>query len=863
MTAFASLSDPANPFFSAVHDTRMPIVVTDPRLPDNPLVYVNDALCELTGYARHELIGRNCRLLQGPDSCKASIEQLNIALKKQRPVHIDILNYRKNGKPFWNRLQIGPVHDADGVLLYYFASMIDVYSQKERLDSLEGRNAALMAELGVRLRAQQDTEARLHFAAHAGNLGTWDLDLRSMMLASSRTCRDNMGCDPSQPMAYDDLLARIHADDLPRLNEAVSRTLTQQQDFNVECRVQRLDGTIGWVHIQAEAVPDNAGSVARLVGTSQNITQRKAAEYRRDMLMALDDALRHLDAPDDIAYASSQLLGTRLGVHRVGYGDIDIESETIVQASSWTAPDLPPLSGTIHFRDYGSFVDDLKRGEVVVFSDCDLDLRTAHKSAALKAVGARAVLNIPLTERHGLVAIVYLNCAVPRHWSDDEIALVKEMAERTRLIIERRRAEHNLKTLAASLETQVAQRTAQLMTAEASLRQSQKMEAVGQLTGGLAHDFNNLLTGVLGNLERLATKLANDPSHAGVVRHVEAAQDAARRAAALTHRLLAFSRRQTLEPRVTDVAALVDDMHDLIQRTVGPHIDLIHSAPPGLPNVMIDPNQLKNALLNLCLNARDAMPEGGTLTISTARIRATRERSMLIPGQTYVVLTVTDTGVGMSEDVMHRACEPFFTTKPLGQGTGLGLSMIYGFAQQSGGDVLIRSQEGKGTEVALALPATEALGEDPSPLEVAQEVPPLTDHRRVLVVDDEAVVRMLVVETLQDLGYAVLEADDGAQALRILQQTSVAIDLLVTDVGLPGGLNGRQVADAGQVLRPAMKVLFITGYVESAVFAQDQSDEVLQVLVKPFSMSDLSVRVGEMLNAPDAQTDGSTPDQST
>lgn len=848
MTDFASFNDPSNPYFAAVHATRMPIVVTDPCMPDNPLVYANDAFYALTGYTEDEVIGRNCRFLQGPDSCRITAAKLRDALVGHNTVQIDILNYRKNGTPFWNRLSIGPVYDAGGMLRHYFASLIDVSDQKERLDELEGHNAALTAELGVRLRAQQDTEARLHFAAHAGNLGTWDLDLRSMVLASSRMCRDNLGCDPAQPMAYDDLLGRIHPDDLPLLNAAVGLTLTEQQNFNLECRVQRQDGSTGWVHIQAEAMLNDDGHVIRLVGTSLNITRRKAAEHRRDMLMALDDRLRHLDDPDDLAYASAELLGTQLGIHRVGYGDIDIESESIVLARNWTAADTPLLTGTVRFRDYGSYVDDLMRGDVVAFADCEIDPRAASHATALKRVGARALLNIPLTEGHGLVGIVYLNCAVPRMWTDDEIALVKEMAERTRLMIERRRAEQNLRSLAASLETQIAQRTAQLMTAEASLRQSQKMEAVGQLTGGLAHDFNNLLTGVLGNLERLAQKLSA-PDHAGFVRHVQAAQDAAKRAAALTHRLLAFSRRQTLEPRVTDVAALVDGMHDMVQRAVGPHIVVVHETPPALPNVVIDPNQLENALLNLCLNARDAMPEGGTLTIATARMRASNERAALRADQTYVVLTVRDTGVGMSEEILHRAFEPFFTTKPLGQGTGLGLSMIYGFAQQSGGDVSIRSQKGKGTEVTLALPATEALNHDQPAIVPAQEHPASSGHRTVLVVDDEAVVRMLVVETLEELGYSVLEAEDGAAALYILQNEASAIDLLVTDVGLPGGLNGRQVADAGQAVRPALKVLFITGYAENAVFAGGISDADLNILVKPFSMHDLSARVGDMLDS--------------
>ena len=383
---------------------------------------------------------------------------------------------------------------------------------------------------------------------------------------------------------------------------------------------------------------------------------------------------------------------------------------------------------------------------------------------------------------------------------------------------------------------------------EAALRQSQKMEAVGQLTGGLAHDFNNLLTGVTGSLELLQTRIAQGRIK-DVDRYVNAAQGAAKRAAALTHRLLAFSRRQTLDPKPTDVNRLVLGMEDMIRRTVGPEITvepMVGAA--GLWPTLVDPSQLENALLNLCINARDAMPGGGKITIETGNCwldaRTARERG-LPPGQ-YVSLCVSDTGTGMTPDVIARAFDPFFTTKPIGQGTGLGLSMIYGFAQQSGGQVRIYSEVGQGAVVCMYLP--RHLGE----ADVAELAPELADAPRaedgqtVLVVDDEPTVRMLVTEVLEDLGYRAIEAADGTTGLQVLQ-SDVRIDLLVTDVGLPGGMNGRQVADAARLVRPDLKVLFITGYVENAVLSHGHLDPGMHVLTKPFALEALASRIKDLI----------------
>nr|WP_299908174.1 PAS domain-containing protein [Sphingomonas bacterium] len=390
-------------------------------------------------------------------------------------------------------------------------------------------------------------------------------------------------------------------------------------------------------------------------------------------------------------------------------------------------------------------------------------------------------------------------------------------------------------------------RERQLDQAQEALRQSQKMEAVGQLTGGIAHDFNNLLAGIGGNLELLDLRLAAGRT-VGLERYIGGAQDATRRAASLTQRLLAFSRRQTLDPKPTDVNRLIAGMEELIRRTVGPAIEVEVVGAGGLWLTRVDPSQLENALLNLAINARDAMAGVGRITIETANKwlddRAAKDRE-LPPGQ-YLSLCVTDTGSGMAPDVVAKAFDPFFTTKPIGQGTGLGLSMIHGFVRQSGGQVRIYSEVGKGTTMCLYFPryAGELGGTGE---EGEADLADPGHGETVLVIDDEAIVRDLAVEILQDAGYAVMEAPDGPSGLKMIQ-SNVRIDLLVTDVGLPGGLNGRQVADAARITRPDLKVLFITGYAENAAVGNGLLDAGMEVITKPFTVAALGNKVREMLD---------------
>ncbi|RZM37048.1 MAG: response regulator [Sphingomonas sp.] len=427
------------------------------------------------------------------------------------------------------------------------------------------------------------------------------------------------------------------------------------------------------------------------------------------------------------------------------------------------------------------------------------------------------------------------------------------------------RDDHGTRIGAFQVVTDITQRVKadeELEQVREALRQSQKMEAVGQLTGGLAHDFNNLLTAVTGGLELLKLRLAQG-RHDQIDRYVDMAQSGAARAAALTQRLLAFSRRQTLAPSPIDSAALIAGMTQIIDRTLGPAITVQVVIAPDLWQVLADGPQLENALLNLCINARDAMPDGGRLTIAASNVRIDAEAEVedLQPGD-YVALSVTDTGAGMSDAVIARVFEPFFTTKPIGQGTGLGLSMIYGFTRQSGGQVKIRSTLGAGTMVSLYLPrhrgnplamaAPDGADADDGNVSAddASSLRGLGHHRDalVLVVEDEPAVRTLICDMLLDLGYRTIAAEDGPSGIRAMQ-SAPWVDMLVTDVGLPGGLNGRQVADACRHVRGDLPVLFVTGYAANAAVGAGQLAAGMRVLTKPFTAGALAQGIRDVLQA--------------
>ena len=413
-----------------------------------------------------------------------------------------------------------------------------------------------------------------------------------------------------------------------------------------------------------------------------------------------------------------------------------------------------------------------------------------------------------------------------------------------------------LASAADQLEIQVRERTGELELAlsrlkeevadreraEASLRQSQKMEAVGQLTGGIAHDFNNMLTGIIGSLDMMRRRLA-DERYDGLQRYVDTALGSAERAAALTHRLLAFARRQPLDPRPLDVAAVLQSAAQLVSHALPEKITLRLDIADALPHALADSNQLENAVLNLAVNARDAMPDGGELVISAAPADSADAALPQGPSD-YLLIKVTDTGEGMAPEVLDKVFEPFFTTKPLGQGTGLGLSMVYGFAQQSGGTVRIHSKQGEGTSISLYLPVSQvaATAEQHAPARAIAGA-----GERVLFVEDEDAVRMLVREVLEELDYEAVEIADPAAALPCLASEE-RIDLMISDIGMPG-INGRELADEARRLRPGLPILFITGYAEHATTLTDFLDPGMALITKPFSLEKLAASIGTLIGA--------------
>jgi PAS domain S-box-containing protein len=596
----------------------------------------------------------------------------------------------------------------------------------------------------------------------------------------------------------------IHPDDRIRMRIAVAGMLAGSETFSKEFRIIAPDGAVLWMHGRGHSQIDAAGQPIRFSGFLVDVTERKRAEERLRIVQSAGGIGTFEYVAGFATVTVSDEFCRLLGLHPTSVLPVRTINAVLAPGQTLLIPDA----------EHGAALPDSMDG----------DFRITRAGLGDERWIAR-------------------RGEVLRDWGGSGFRLIGVIYDITAL----KRQEAELRRWAETLEARVEQVLAERQRAEEALRQAQKMEAVGQLTGGIAHDFNNLLTGITGSLELLGTRVAQGRVK-DVDRYINAAQGAARRAAALTHRLLAFSRRQTLDPKPTDMNRLVSGMEELIRRTVGPEIAIEVVAAGGLWPTLVDPPQLENALLNLCINARDAMPDGGRITVETANKwlddRAARERD-LPPGQ-YVSLCVTDTGVGMSPEVIARAFDPFFTTKPLGQGTGLGLSMIYGFVRQSGGQVRIYSEVGQGTTMCLYLPRHYGEADTADGLSELADAPRAGQGETVLVVDDEATVRMLVTEVLEDLGYAAVEAADGTSGLKVLQ-SDLRVDLLVTDVGLPGGMNGRQLADAARALRPDLRILFITGYAENAVVGNGLLGHGMQVLTKPFAMDALAGRIRELI----------------
>ncbi len=682
----------------------------------------------------------------------------------------------------------GALRDAAGAPRWWEIS----FAPLARADGRPLQLVGVARDVSERHRAEADrreNETRLGAALAVARLGLFDWNPNDGTVGLDDRGRDMFGFGPGEGTRDEEVFARIHPNDRERVRAAAYAAVAALGQFDAEYRVVRAGGEVRTVMSTCEPVTGVSGQAGWFVGVFKDVTERRQAEDRlRELNESLERAVAERTGERDRIWSSTSDLMAVAGLD----GYLKSVNPAWERMLGWSEAELLawPFVGLIDAADHAELDQVLRR---LAAGDTVSDF-IDH---VIRKDGGRRTVMWDAVPSGGLLHIVG-----------------RDITELRRL--------------------------------EEQLRQSQKMEAVGQLTGGLAHDFNNLLTGITGSLELLQARVAQGRLGA-LDRYVTMAQEAAQRAAALTHRLLAFSRRQTLEPKPTDVNRLVGAMEELIRRTMGPAITVEVAAAAGLWPALVDPNQLENALLNLCLNARDAMPGGGTLVVETAnkRVDARTGRAFGVAPGEYLTLCVSDDGTGMPADVAARAFDPFFTTKPLGEGTGLGLSMIYGFARQSGGQARIYSEMGGGTAVWLYLPRHHGEADAAEALPDLAHAPRAAGGETVLVVDDEPTVRTLVSEVLTELGYAAVEAADGAAGLRVLR-SDARIDLLITDVGLPGGMNGRQVAEAGRALRPELRVLFITGYAETAVLSHGHVAPETQVLTKPFALEALAGRIRAM-----------------
>ncbi len=692
----------------------------------------------------------------------------------------------------WVRTTAVPLRAPDGATVEWVGMNADIDDMK--------RSAVALAESEDRFRNMAD---------HAPVM-MWVTDPSGACTYLNRRWYEFTGQTEAEALGYGWLHA-THPDDAAIAGTAFIEANAAQAAFQVEYRLRRTDGSYRWAIDAATPRFGTDGEYLGYVGSVIDIHDRREAEL---LLRQSEEQLRlATDAAD------------------LGLWDVDLDNDVLfwparVKAMFGISPDVP-----VSLADFyaGLHPDDLAHTSEAFAAAADPQRRTVY-DVEYRTIG----------KEDGVVRWI---AAKGRGLFDEEGHCARVLG--TALDITQRKViEKRLRELNETLEQKVAEEVARRAVAEEQLRQAQKMEAVGQLTGGIAHDFNNMLTGVIGSLDLIQRNMAAGKPDK-VARYLDAANTSAQRAASLTARLLAFGRRQSLDLRAVDTNGLVAGMEELLHRTLGEQVALETHLATALWPACTDANQLESALLNLCINARDAMPHGGKLTIETANIRLdaryAQEHAEVEEGD-YVAISVSDTGTGMAASTIEKVFEPFFTTKPVGEGTGLGLSMIYGFTKQSGGHIRIYSELGKGTTIKLYLPRFhgEVDADEAAPREV-----PRGAGETVMVVEDDESVRLIVLEVLEELGYAALEAVDARTAIPILESDQ-RIDLLVSDVGLPG-LNGRQLAEIARQARPDLGILFITGYAQHAAVRGGFLAEGMEMMTKPFAVDALAGKIREML----------------
>ena len=871
----------AGPAFAALSRAGTAVAVIDARQPGQPIVFANAAFARFAGYGA-DAVPTGCgRLPEGAG--KAASE----ALLEVR---------RRDGVTVSLRCSIAPIPDDAGQTAFLLLTQAEAASS-DAIAAVEDI-AAPGSDDGLRL-----------MLSISGAAAGWEWDIGTSLVHGDRRFAHLYGLTPQQAargVSPKTFYSIIHPKDQARIRLAVGGMLRGAELFSKEYRLLLRDGSLRWVHARGRCQYDGEKPV-RFIGALVDITEQKRVQEQLRIAQTAGGigTFEYVLGYGTVSVSPQfcALLGMRLAsdlpVHAINALVLPEYGELIGQHSA-----EPGQSSHVRLRirrsDTGEIRWLARQGEYLVeqgtdprFSGVIYDITDAKaEEEELRRLSAMLESRVEERTRERdriwqLSRDLYVACdsdgccvSVNPAWESElglgagtmhgrklaDFVLAEDRAVLVaafgRIVAGESSGTLDLRIPTASGAVRSYSWTCihegqsiiasgrdvtQRNELEERLRQSQKMEAVGQLTGGIAHDFNNLLTGISGSLELIQLR-SGQRRYEDLDRFINLAQGAAARAAALTHRLLAFSRRQTLAPKVVNPNHLISDMEELVRRTVGPEIQLEASLVDDIWPILCDPNQLENALLNLCINARDAMPDGGRLTISTAKSWMDLQE----PGESAgnmvpcTTLSVADTGTGMTPEVAARAFDPFFTTKPIGVGTGLGLSMIYGFAKQSGGRVEIDTQLGVGTTIRIHLPRHLKPVSEPV-AEPAAELRHQPFQGTLLIVDDEAMVRSLVTDYLGELGYTMLEAKDGASALAIMR-SGLTIDLLITDVGLPDGMNGRQLADAVRAMRPDLPILFITGYAEASVLRGDDLEEGMQIVTKPFLMDILASAVRNLMN---------------
>jgi two-component system, cell cycle sensor histidine kinase and response regulator CckA len=744
------------------------VLICDARLPDFPTVYVNAAFEKLTGYTFEEIKGRNCRFLQGAETSPRMVKKIRESLKRKKTFHGKILNYRKNGVPFWNDLRITPLFDESGSLTYFVGVQNDITERKISEESLRA------------------SEARFRLLCESAPLGVFMANNQGQCLFSNLYLQKLAG------LPFDQLLGFgwekiIHPEDRQRFSKGWVVATETGTELHQQYRFLPADGIIRWVNIRTAPVYSAGGQLVSHVGTVEDITERKHAE---ELLSRAEAKYRNLveSSPAIVYFAHPHppfsTIYVSQSVIKFGYST----EEWFDRPDMWIS--------LIHEEDRERV---LRTTEVAMLQglDTDLEYRIIARDGAIRWVHDKGrFVSDEQGNRLGWQGVML------------DITETKELEEQ--------------------------------------LRQSQKLESVGLLAGGIAHDFNNMLNVITGYSELALRRL---DEHNPLRQYMEEIKKAGKRSAALTNQLLAFSRQQVLQPVVLDLNEVVGDTIKMLQRLIGEDMQLTTTLSPKAGRVTIDPGQMSQILMNLAVNARDAMPQGGKLTIETANIffepEAAGQTIGILPGA-YVMLSVSDTGTGMSEETKQHLFEPFYTTKEIGKGTGLGLATVYGIVKQSGGNISVDSKEGSGTTFKVYLPrVVEQQIEVEKLKEITAELPKGTET--ILLVEDEEMVRQLSMEILKECGYTVISAVNGVEALKLCEEGECRFDLLMTDVVMPQ-MGGRELAEKLAEKLPGLRILFTSGYTDDAVMRHGVVETNANFIQKPFTPLALAGKIREILD---------------